>query len=55
MKTATSLKLPEGGSEMKFICPKCKKDTEIEVVMTDCIVAETIKYNKNLSLNNNLK
>ena len=27
---------------MKFICPKCKKDTEIEVVMTDCIVTETI-------------
>ena len=30
---------------MKFICPKCKKDTEIEVVMTDCIVTEAIKYN----------
>ena len=36
---------------MKFICPKCKKDTEIEVVMTDCIVTETIKYNNSAKLN----
>ena len=32
---------------MKFICPKCKKNTEIEVGMTDCIVTETIEYNDN--------
>ena len=29
---------------MKFICPKCNKETEIEVCMTDCIVSETIKF-----------
>ena len=29
---------------MKFICPNCK-GMEIEVVMTDCVVSETIKYN----------
>ena len=29
---------------MKFICPKCNKETEIEVCMTDCIVSETVKF-----------
>lgn len=32
---------------MKFICPNCSKETEIEVVMIDCTVTETIKYNNN--------
>lgn len=29
---------------MKFICPDCKIETEIEVVMTNCIVTETVKF-----------
>ncbi len=29
---------------MKFICPKCNKETEIEVVMIDCSATETIKF-----------
>ena len=32
---------------MKFICPKCNKETKIEVVMIDCTVTETIEYNDN--------
>ena len=29
---------------LKFICPKCGEETKIEVVMTDCIVSETIEF-----------
>ena len=32
---------------MKFICPKCNKETQIEVVMINCTVTETIVYNDN--------
>lgn len=29
---------------MKFICPKCNKEAEIEVIMIDCSVTETVKF-----------
>ena len=32
---------------LKFICPKCHEETKIEVVMTDCLVTETVEFKDN--------
>lgn len=29
---------------VKFICPKCRNETKIEVVMDACVVSETVDF-----------
>ena len=30
---------------MKLVCPQCKKEAKIEIVMVDCTISQTIKFN----------